>query len=229
MGAIVWLASYPKSGNTWLRAFLHNLLRNPDEPADINLLDRFALGDSQKAWYREVAPRPLEDMSIREILSLTPAVHRRMTEAFPDSVFVKTHSRLGAAHGQPLITMDCTAGAIYIVRNPLDVALSVAHHFGLTADQAIDALNDPEGGTPADPVNIPQFYGSWSHHVQSWTHSPADTLAVVRYEDLHLSPLPTFGRIARFLGEWRDALNADQVRRLTEAHHEQMARFDYLP
>ncbi len=63
MGAIIWLASYPKSGNTWLRAFLHNLLRNPSQPADINQLDRFALGDSQKMWYAEVADRPLADMA----------------------------------------------------------------------------------------------------------------------------------------------------------------------
>ena len=43
MGGIIWIASYPKSGNTWMRAFLHNLLRNPDKPADINKLDQFAL------------------------------------------------------------------------------------------------------------------------------------------------------------------------------------------
>jgi hypothetical protein len=46
MGAIIWLASYPKSGNTWLRAFLHNLLRNPAEGYDINQLDDFTLGES---------------------------------------------------------------------------------------------------------------------------------------------------------------------------------------
>src|SRR5687767_14170502 len=45
MGAIIWLASYPKSGNTWLRAFLHNLLRNPAEGYDINQLDDFTLGE----------------------------------------------------------------------------------------------------------------------------------------------------------------------------------------
>ena len=46
MGKILWLASYPRSGNTWLRAFLHNLLRNPDEPYDINRLQDFTLIDS---------------------------------------------------------------------------------------------------------------------------------------------------------------------------------------
>ena len=57
MGAIVWLASYPKSGNTWMRAFLHNLLTNPDQPVHINELDRFSLGDSHRSIRVHDAPR----------------------------------------------------------------------------------------------------------------------------------------------------------------------------
>ena len=129
MGAIVWLASYPKSGNTWMRAFLHNLLRNPAQPVHINELDRFSLGDSHRSWYAEVSKTPLEQLSDAEIIALKPAAHRRMTQAFPDSVFVKTHNRLGLAYGHPLISLDCTAGAIYVLRNPLDVVVSMAHHY----------------------------------------------------------------------------------------------------
>ena len=51
MGALIWLASYPKSGNTWLRAFLHNLLLNPDHATDINKLDQICFGDSQINWF----------------------------------------------------------------------------------------------------------------------------------------------------------------------------------
>ena len=57
MGALIWLASYPKSGNTWLRAFLYNLLRNPPKPAPINELDRFCLGESAEGWYARRAGR----------------------------------------------------------------------------------------------------------------------------------------------------------------------------
>ncbi|MEJ2083836.1 MAG: sulfotransferase, partial [Acidobacteriota bacterium] len=38
MTGIVWLASYPKSGNTWLRAFLMNFLDPGKRPVDINQL-----------------------------------------------------------------------------------------------------------------------------------------------------------------------------------------------
>src|SRR5262249_28576240 len=57
MGKIVWLASYPKSGNTWLRAFLHNLLADPREAYDINALHTFCVSDSQAMWYNRFDPR----------------------------------------------------------------------------------------------------------------------------------------------------------------------------
>ncbi len=200
MGALIWLASYPKSGNTWMRAFLHNLLQNPARPVPINSLDSMTLGDSQKAWYQACADRPLEQMGLEEILALTPQVHRRMMGAHPDSIFVKTHNFLGKIKGIPLITLDCTAGAIYIMRNPLDVAISLAHHFGMTIDQAIDMLNSPDAMTPEDDLNIPQFYQSWSDHVSSWCETPGHGLHIVRYEDMLEHPRKTFRGVAGFLG-----------------------------
>ncbi len=200
MGALIWLASYPKSGNTWMRAFLHNLLQNPARPVPINSLDSMTLGDSQKAWYQACADKPLDQMSLEEILALTPQVHRRMMGAHPDSIFVKTHNFLGKIKGIPLITLDCTAGAIYIMRNPLDVAISLAHHFGMTIDQAIDMLNSPDAMTPEDDLNIPQFYQSWSDHVASWCETPGHGLHIVRYEDMLEHPRKTFKGVAGFLG-----------------------------
>ena len=58
MGAIIWLASFPKSGNTWMRSFLHNLLRNPTESYDINTLTDFTYGEAQTRWFRPFDPRP---------------------------------------------------------------------------------------------------------------------------------------------------------------------------
>ena len=88
MGAIIWLASYPKSGNTWMRAFLHNLLRNPDKPTDINALHEFSMGEDQAQYYNHFDPRPCGEMTPEDIARLRPQVHRLLTEAFPDSVFV---------------------------------------------------------------------------------------------------------------------------------------------
>ena len=112
MGAIIWLASYPKSGNTWLRVFLHNLLVNPDKPADINTLGRFCLGEDMAQYFNQFDPRPLSTWTPEEIADKRPQVHELLTQAFPDSVFVKTHNFLGEIDGGPLVNLEVTAGAI---------------------------------------------------------------------------------------------------------------------
>ncbi|MBM3518546.1 MAG: sulfotransferase domain-containing protein [Alphaproteobacteria bacterium] len=200
MGAIVWLASYPKSGNTWMRAFLHNLLRDPERPTNINELDRFALADARRNWYEAVvAPRALGELSAEELARVRPLVHRRMTEAFPDSVFAKTHAFVGEEFDVPFITMDCTAGAIYIVRNPLDVVLSAAAHWGLSIDDTIRTMADPLAFAPATETSIEQRINTWSAHVLSWTQAKHADLHVVRYEDMVADPAVAFRRVAAFL------------------------------
>jgi hypothetical protein len=199
MGAIIWLASYPKSGNTWMRAFLHNLLKNTQEPVDINALHHFTLGEGNARFYMQLDPRPLTALSEPEVMALRPRVHELLTQAFPDSVFVKTHHFLGEIDGLPLISMDHTAGAIYMVRNPLDVVVSYANHFGVAIDQAIEELANDGTGSKPSVRNARQYYGSWSLNVSSWTENTVPALHVVRYEDMQDQPLEAFAGVARFL------------------------------
>jgi hypothetical protein len=115
-------------------------------------------------------------------------------------VFVKTHNFLGEIEGVPLVTMEHTAGAIYIVRNPLDVVISYSHHYGVDIDTAIEQMNNPLMGTPTTEMVVRQVYGSWSMNVQSWTQVPMPSLHVMRYEDMYSQPFQTFATVARFLG-----------------------------
>jgi len=200
MGGIIWLASYPKSGNTWMRAFLHNLLRNAQAPVPINELGQFTLGDTLVHWYEEVAGGPVAGLSDADYARLRPAVHRLFTQQSSDSVFVKTHMALGEVAGAMTITMEYTAGAIYIVRDPRDVAISAANHFATDLDGAIAIMNTPATLTKYDGINVPQYYGTWSHHVRSWTTERHKQLHVVRYEDMLERPGPTFSGVAKFLG-----------------------------
>ena len=200
MGKIIWLASYPKSGNTWLRAFLHSLLRDPPEGYDINRITELSLVDSAVGWYRPLIGRPPGDWTREEVGRVRRKAHEAITRAHPDSAFIKTHNALIAdAHG-PFITIELTAGAIYILRNPLDVAVSYSHHLGRTIDQTIDLMNHPRAGTPNTKTNVYQFLKSWSQHVQSWTRRPHPGLHVVRYEDMLTEPEKVFGGIVAFLG-----------------------------
>ncbi len=200
MGKIIWLASYPKSGNTWLRAFLHNLLRNPNEGYDINKMADFTIGDSSVAWYMPLIGRAPGDWTVEEVAKVRRQAHEAMTRAYPDNVFVKTHNALVADDHGPLITLELTAGAIYVVRNPLDVAVSYSHHLGKTIDQTINILNSPKSGNPNTVKNVYQKLRSWSVHVSSWTARPHPGLHVIRYEDMLGQPERAFGGVAAFLG-----------------------------
>ena len=72
MPGIIWLASYPKSGNTWLRAFLANYLQDPAEPLPINDLPNHILGDSSVFQYERFSNKSIADMSDEEITQLRP-------------------------------------------------------------------------------------------------------------------------------------------------------------
>ena len=200
MGALVWLASYPKSGNTWMRSFLHNLFRNESKPVSVNEIDDFCLGGTGAHWYRKYTSKPLDELSPEELAPLRMRVQEDFTKVFPDSVFVKTHNYLGEHGGAPLHNMSVTAGAIYIVRNPLDVVLSMMPHFDLTLDEAISALGNEAAGTLYTDTHVPEHYGSWSTNVRTWTRAPSPGLLVLRYEDMLDKPRKSFKTVATFLG-----------------------------
>ena len=199
MGKLIWLAGYPKSGTTWLRAFLHNFLIDPDEPYDINELSRLCTFDSSGFRYEKLAARPVSQLSKEEVAQLRPQVHQMMTEVSPDDVFAKTHNALVIDRGTPMISMDLTAGGIYVVRNPLDVLISLADHLNMSIDDAIDSMaGDAE--TPNVDAAAYEFRGTWSRHVASWTGRQSPALHVVRYEDMLQNPVDAFGKVCRFLG-----------------------------
>ncbi|MBN33942.1 MAG: sulfotransferase [Rhodospirillaceae bacterium] len=200
MGNIVWLASYPKSGNTWMRAFLHNLVRDAGQPVDINqMIGALTQGESAIGWYRVLNPRPAETWTDLEMARMRPAVHKTIAAGQNGTVFCKIHNRLGRHHGQPTVNMAVSAGAIYIVRNPLDVVLSFADFQGVPIDEAITIMATPDFSTERNERNLPELLGSWSQNVESWTAGEGKGLYVVRYEDMLEDPIKAFGAVTAFL------------------------------
>lgn len=200
MAGIIWLASYPKSGNTWLRVFLANLLAGGDCPVSINDLPRYAFGDNNLLHYRDFTGRDPESFTAAEVAELRPKIHSWFARSRPHEVFVKTHNAVLRIDGCPLITPAATAGAVYVSRNPLDVAVSFSHHYAMPLDQAVQALCNPDFALLAADNHLTQYLGSWSRHAASWLDAPGLTRHALRYEDMAEKPHESFAAVARFLG-----------------------------
>ena len=199
MGKIIWLASYPKSGNTWMRVFLHNLLRDPKGGYELNKLGEYSEGDSIGTTYQKFLRKPIKEMTDEEVAILRPKVQEFLTRQTPDNIFVKTHNALVEYLDRPIHAMEHTAGAIYIVRNPLDMVISHADHYGKTIDESIETTALEELKVGVGEHNVYEVHCSWSRHVESWTSRPAPNLHVMRYEDMKGQPLETFGGLVQFL------------------------------
>lgn len=199
MGKIIWLASYPKSGNTWMRAFLHNLLRDPHDSYDINKITDFSVSDSSIHWYRNQTDRPWEEWEPIDVARMRRVTQLLICASQRDDTFVKTHNASGFYFGYPLMHPDLTAGAIYIVRNPLDVCISLTHHYGCDVDTAIRYLADESTGSKTGDKMVYEIHRSWSTHVASWTGEARPGLIALRYEDMLHRPLKAFGTLVEFM------------------------------
>ena len=210
---IVWLASYHKSGNTWLRAFLANYFAPKGTRKTINDLAADTTTDVRQEWYDKVAGKPFRGTSIDESIAMRPAVQRMIAASRPGSQFVKTHSRIARMGTVDLIQPDVTAAAIYVLRNPFDIAPSYARHAVLPMDKTIDNMCDPKALT-ASATNIFEILGRWDDHVRSWLEAPGLPRHVMRYEDMLADPERAFRAMLGFL---RVPVNDGQLRRAIRA------------
>lgn len=185
MKKIIWLASYPKSGNTWVRLLLTNYLGDSGTPASINNL----VGGMASSWtlFENATGLKSSLLSSETVLELRPVVYRFLASQSPKSIYLKVHDMMDPR----LVPNDVTQLAVYIVRDPRDVAVSFASHLGAGLDRTIKVMADTEFyvARPAAGIGIqmPQLLGSWSSHVLSWVNSSLP-LKILRYEDLKEDP-----------------------------------------
>lgn len=199
MNGITWLASYPKSGNTWLRAFLTNLRAGAGSPADINALH--AVQFSTRELFDRTCGWKSSELLPEEIAGLRIPMQRALAEQRPDAL-IKTHENFAGHAGRPRFAAEATRVALYVVRNPLDIAISLSHHWNRGIDSAVAFLNNPSARLifpPGEP-EFDQPLGDWSAHVRSWVEAPGLPICVLRYEDLEAEPGATFARAAAAAG-----------------------------
>jgi hypothetical protein len=199
MGNIIWLASYPRSGNIWLQSFLHNLLNQAQHAPTAEEIGGFCTPETAALHFMAPDSRPLGEWSWQEVAARRGAAHKAITELRSDNVFASTRAALAESGGAPTITMDYTAAAIYLVRNPLDLAVSLAAQGEQTIDQAITRLETEFLSKNSDQFAY-ECHGSWSTHVLSWTQQRHAGLHLLRYEDMLSAPENAFSPLATFMG-----------------------------
>jgi hypothetical protein len=217
---IVWLASYPKSGNTWLRAFLANYLFEFDGPASFEAVQRVSSGDVPGAAYAELSGRDPRRLTLPEYLDTRRRHLARIATGGAPVHFVKTHAPNDRLGGAALIPAELTRQAIYLVRHPLDLLVSYADHWRVGMAAAARQIADPKNAVPATARSAFQFLGNWSAHVASWTGARDFPVLTLRYEDMTQDPARAFTGVLRHIGAPVDgavlarAIEAASFRRL---------------
>jgi hypothetical protein len=204
MKGIIWLASYPKSGNTWFRVFLTNLLRDADTPASINELESTPIASARGVFDNNMGFEA-SDLTADEIDRLRPELYIHLAENATEQLFMKIHDAYtDVADNMSLIPHAATGGALYFIRNPLDVAVSFAHHNGSDYDTSITRMADKAFAFCGKPDRLHnqlrQKLLSWSNHILSWVDSAPFPVCLLRYEDMKSQPLETFTKAIRFAG-----------------------------
>ena len=176
---IIWLASYPKSGNTYLRSFLSTYFFSKDGNYSFDLLKNirqypksslfFNLGINIKDKH-EVAKSHLKVQSI---------INKEK-----GSRFLKTHSGLVKMDGYNFTDMNNSLGVIYIVRDPRDVVISFSHHNNQPVSETLKMIEE-NFILDAEENRVPVYMGSWSFHYNSWkSFKSSNKYLLIKYEDL---------------------------------------------
>ena len=203
-GRFVLIASYPKSGNTWTRIVLEQLRRGVGRPFSINDLDARYLGILRRFAFDGALPVNAADLLPAEIDALLPALYRRLASDVQEMVFLKVHDTAKRNRtGEWLYPPEIAGRVIYLVRHPFDVAVSTAHHLGISLERAVATMaGDGRRRAPYDNLSesLPQVFGSWSGNIESWIDNDSYDVSWARYEDLCAEPVGHFRRFADAAG-----------------------------
>lgn len=203
-GRAIWLASYPKSGNTWLRLALKSLHQGG---ASIGLSDlsQYARMAIRRSLFDGVLEADSGSMTEAEIERLRPAFHDLHFGTDGPAELCKVHDCwFRTEAGRAVFDPRHTRATIYIVRDPRDVAISWARFMGRSIDGSIRFLADRDAWLRPEPDRITraigQRLGDWSGHAASWIDESGLGPLVVRYEDMHADLPAILAQVAARLG-----------------------------
>jgi len=193
---IIWLASYPKSGNTLLRSILSSYFFSHEGNFKFNNLYKII----QFPLAQDFSKLGINIDNEEDVFKNFIKVQNTINENNKNVKFFKTHSSLCQMYGSNFTDLKNTLGAIYIVRDPRNVVTSFSHHYDLTVDQATDALCDEKRFMLKTDTNCSTFLGSWNFNFNSWKKLDLkNKYLLIKYEDLLNKKKSTSLKIFKFL------------------------------
>lgn len=210
---IFWISSYPKSGNTLIRAILTGLFFSQDGKVTFQDMRKIGLFETTRRlnFIKEINKEDFYNLGDLKILSkywqkIQKNQELKINKGFG---FLKTHSSLVSIKNNLFTSENITKGYIYIIRDPRDVCISWAKHSNYSIDKSINFLCNPlsvlkwinKSKFSKLPKNIfpLQFVSSWSEHVKSWTENDINVpKLIIKYEDLIINKEKTIRHIKEF-------------------------------
>ena len=208
---IIWLASYPKSGNTWIRSMISALMYSKDGHFNFNLLSHIKQFPSKN--YLKNFTNNFENLnevskyliSAQEFINLDNKVK-----------FLKTH-HINCKIGEHNFTnKKNTLATIYVVRDPRNLVSSISNHFSLSLEESKDFILTPKllvGNTNKQEAlkknNLTTLIGTWAEHYKFWKYNNKNYL-LIKYEDIINDPFSELNKVIKFLEKFVSIENNDK-------------------
>ena len=198
---IIWLPSYPKSGNTWVRAFLAAYLYTPDGLFDFKLLNKIGEFPDHNILNKFMDSKDFHNLG--EVSKHWIKVQESINQS-NKTIFLKTHSAFCNINKNAFTNNNNSLAFIYLVRDPRNVILSISNHFGTTHEESFNTITNeryiiyPEINKQMIPATL---IGSWNKHYSSWKNCNSINKIIIKYEDLINNTKETFKKIVNFLSE----------------------------